>query len=105
MTPTITRYRYVEGIEHIQFIMPSTYFGTLEYMLRIKDPEALKSWLCYILGREFDLPRCNFYSIEGVSDRILITLNFSDPWFMSETSHQKYIEHGTLPNQSEREET
>lgn len=99
--PEIIDATYAQGTETIKYIMPPSYFGTLEYMLSIKDKGIMKSWLCYILGREFDNPRCSSYNITGIEGRIIVSLEFDDPWYMSQTSHTKYIEYGTLPNPSE----
>lgn len=103
--PEITAARYVENTEFIKFILPSMYFGTLEYMLRVKDPDVMKAWLCYVLGREFDAPRCASFNVQGEGGKLIVTLGFNPPWYESETSHQKYIEYGTLPNPRQREET
>lgn len=99
--PEIIDCTYAEGTEQIKYVMPTSAFGTLEYMLSIKDNDVFKSWLCYILGREFDSPRCKHFAVNGSDGRIIITLDFYDPWYMSQTSHRKYIEHGTLPNPGE----
>jgi hypothetical protein len=99
--PEIIDATYESSTEKIRYVMPASCFGTLEYMLGIKDTEVMKSWLCYVLGREFDTPRCSYLAVDGSSGRIIITLHFTDPWYMSQTSHTKYIEYGTLPNPSE----
>lgn len=99
--PEIITAKYAQGTEHVQYVMPPMHFSALEYMVRIKDPKALKSWLCYILGREFDAPRCSFFNMKDDNGRLIVTLGFDDPWYMSETTYHKYREHGTLPNPSE----
>ena len=101
IVPEIIDAQYVDSAERIKYIMPARYFGTLEYMLNTRHQETIRSWLCYILGREFDAVRCRHYSVEGSQGHIVVSLEFSDPWYMSQTSHRKYIEHGTLPNPSE----
>lgn len=83
--PIITRQKYnpETKTEIVGFLVPDEVMMAFKYMIRYPDTkQVLPRWACYIIGRKFDLYRCEGCGVK-VHDNgdVEIRLKFGLPWY------------------------